>query len=149
MPFLAPATIPQVTFHPYSTSPRSPVETNFYAHYDDLAEVKVQLRRLLKQNKIARLPAGFPFQCVPDASGRYSLSQTSYDFQEYLHLSNRCSRLQYVTFKYLAPLPRAGSQAMEWRITVPDRQSLRNSNATGMPLIPDHQCLTILMHPRT
>ncbi|KAF9475151.1 hypothetical protein BDN70DRAFT_898394 [Pholiota conissans] len=129
MPYCA--TIPQVTFHPYPTysaSPRSPVETTFYAPYDELAAIKVQLRRLLKQNSVARLPAGFPFQCVPDAYGCQSMSQASYDFHEYLHLPNRCSKSHYVTFKYIAPSARTGSEEMEWRVVVPDRQPLRNSN---------------------
>ena len=108
----------------YSALPKPPVGTVLYerVYDDDLATVKAALHKLLKQNKLRNMPAGFPFHVANQNFADDSvmrLSHAPYEFKEYFVTSDNRSRSQCATFSY-SP---SRSGMMSWQISVPGRQS--------------------------
>lgn len=129
-PFIPPAySSSQMTSGSYASLPRPPVGTILYdqVYNDDLMSIKVNLRNMLKNNRLSSMPMGFPFHVVYDASGRSEISHGSYDFQERFCPSDQRSRAQTVTFSYIAPSFNFNQrQRMSWRVTIPSRESSTN-----------------------
>ncbi|KAF8155510.1 hypothetical protein B0H34DRAFT_675698 [Crassisporium funariophilum] len=163
--YTRPASIPQLSFAPgpYASLPKPPVGTVLYdrVYNDDHVAVKVHLRNILKQNKLTKMPVGFPFHCARDAYGRSCISHASYEFREEFCFSDQRSRSQAALFSYTAPTcgphSRSGSQ-MTWRISVPARESSQNRNTASMisiaevevdPLVMETPYgLTLMTNPR-
>jgi len=151
MPFTPPAYNPQISCSPYASLARPPAGTVLYdrVYNDDLVTIKVQLKRMLKMNRLSSMPMGFPFHTVFDGHGDSRISRQSYEFQEQFCFSDQRSRTHTATFSYTAPSFR--EQRMSWRITVPSRESSLNGNipCNVAPGYPVELCLTLFFfsHP--
>ncbi|KAF8813124.1 hypothetical protein BYT27DRAFT_7085176 [Phlegmacium glaucopus] len=119
---------PQYSGSPYASVSRPPVGTVLYdkVYNEDLLAIKVQLRSMLRDNRLSNMPMGFPFRSVFDGHGRYRISRESYEFQERFCFSDQRSRTHTATISYTAPSSNA--QHLSWRISVPSRESSLNGN---------------------
>lgn len=100
-----------------------------HALNDELVALKARLLTMLRKRRLPNMPCGYPFHLVPTAgTDGYSLSQSSYEFSEYIFV-DQWTAPSYAVFSYTAPgyghTSQGGPPLMTWRINIPSRESLR------------------------